>query len=91
MIWDTTCDIRFQKKSPILYEKILKHGEMVWKKIKIGPRLSKPTLAEELAACDEVSAFSDKDLQSASTPSKIQLSQLNWKTYKTQILDETHQ
>jgi hypothetical protein len=67
MIWDTTYDVRFKNLSPILCERILKHGEMVWEDTKIGLRLSKPTLAEELAACGEMSAFSDNNLQLAST------------------------
>ena len=55
MIWDTTYDIRFVKPSPILWDKSLIYGDIIWKEIKIGPELSGPTLAEELVACRESS------------------------------------
>lgn len=51
----------------MLCEKTFKPGEMVCKEAKIGPGLSKPTLAEELAACGEVSSFSSHNQQRAPT------------------------
>lgn len=68
MIWDTTYDFRFDKPSPILWKQILQHGETIWREITIGPRLSKPTLAEELAAYGEATAFPEANIQPASRP-----------------------